>query len=274
MALPSLTMIFAMAAWVRISTPGFAGRVGDGVGDCSGAAAGESPGAECAVDFSHVVMQQNVGGSRRAHAEECADDSGGRHRGLEDVGLEPLIEKIDGAHGHELDLVVFVVARHALEAASDEEQLHQFARIERGGVGRHHAENRLHEAAHGLHGFAEFVVGFGVDAGVAGDLAMSFAVIVHAPQIIAAGHGRERAVERKNFEAVAREIEVADDFRPQQRDHVGADGKLEAGEDFFGAGRAAENVAAFEHQNFLSGARQVGGVDQAVVAAADYDDVV
>jgi len=64
-------------------------------------------------------------------------------------------------------------ARHALEAASDEEELHQFARVERVGVGRHHAENRLHEAAHGLHSFAEFVVGFGVDAGVAGDLAVS-----------------------------------------------------------------------------------------------------
>ena len=73
------------------------------------------------------------------------------------------------------------------------------------GIGRDHAEDRLHEAAHGLHGFAEFVVGFGVDARVAGDLAMSLAVVVHAPQIIAAGHGRERAVERKNLEAVARE---------------------------------------------------------------------
>ncbi len=185
-----------------------------------------------------------------------------------------MIEKIDGAHGHELDLVVFVVARHALEAASDEEQLHQFARVERVGVGRDHAEDRFHEAAHGLHGFAEFVVGFGVDAGVAGDLAVSLAVVVHAPQVIAAGHGREGAVERENFEAVAREIEVADDFRPQQRDDVRADGELEAGKDFFGAGRAAENVAAFEHENFLSGAREVGGVDEAVVAAADYDYVV
>ena len=125
-----------------------------------------------------------------------------------------------------------------------------------------------------MHGFAEFVVGFGVDAGVAGDLAMSLAVVVHAPQIIAAGHGREGAVERENFEAVAREVEVADDFRPQQRHHVGADGELEAGKDFFGAGGAAENVAAFEHQNFLSGTRQVGGVDEAVVASADYDYVV
>jgi hypothetical protein len=125
-----------------------------------------------------------------------------------------------------------------------------------------------------LHGFAEFVVGFGVDPGVAGDLAMSLAVVVHAPQVIAAGHGRESSVEREDFEAVAREIEVADDFRAQQRDHVRAHGKLEAGEDFFGAGGAAENVAAFEHENFLSGARQVGGVDKAVVAAADYDDIV
>ena len=69
-------------------------------------------------------------------------------------------------------------------------------------------------------------------------------------------------------------IEVANDFRPQQRDDVGADREFEAGENFFGAGRAAEHMAAFEHQNFLSGARQVGGVDQAVVAAADHDYVV
>ena len=56
---------------------GFAGCVGDGVGNCASAAAGEAPGAECAVDFSHVVMEQNVGGAGRAHAEECADDAGG-----------------------------------------------------------------------------------------------------------------------------------------------------------------------------------------------------
>jgi hypothetical protein len=73
---------------------------------------------------------------------------------------------------------------------------------------------------------------------------------------------------------MAREIEVADDFRPQQRDYVGADRELEAGKDFFGAGSAAEDVAAFEDEDFLSGAREVGGVDEAVVAAADYDNIV
>ncbi len=157
---------------------------------------------------------------------------------------------------------------------ADEEQLHQFARVERVRVGRHHAEDRLHEAAHGLHGFAEFVVGFGVDARVAGDLAMSFAVVVHTPQVIAAGHGRESAVERENLEAVAWEIEIADDFRAQQRHHIRAHGELEAGENFFGAGGAAKNVAALEDENFLPGALQVGSIDETVVAAADYDYVV
>ena len=109
---------------------------------------------------------------------------------------------------------------------------------------------------------------------MAGDLAVSLAVVVHAPQIIAAGHGRESSVEREDFETVAREVEIADDFRAQQRDHVRADGELETGEDFFSAGSAAENVAAFEHENFLSGTGEVGGVDQAVVAAADYDYIV
>ncbi len=171
-------------------------------------------------------------------------------------------------------MVVLVVARHALETAADEKQLHQFPGIERVRVGRHHAEDGLHEAAHGLHGFTEFVVGFGVDAGVAGDLAVGFTVVVHAPEVIAAGHGSESAVEREDFQAVAREIEVADNFRSQQRHNVGTNRELEAGENFLGAGRATENVAALEHQNFLSSARQVGGIDQAVVAATDYDYVV
>ena len=142
------------------------------------------------------------------------------------------------------------------------------------GIGRHHAENRLHKPAHRLHRFAEFVVSFGVHARVAGNLAVRLAMIVHAPQIISAGHGRERAVERKNFQAVAGKIEVANNFRPQQRHDIRANRKFEAGKDLFGAGRAAEHVPPFEHENFLAGARQIGGVDEAVVAAADDDHVV
>src|SRR5260370_9594649 len=81
----------------------FARGGGDGVADGAGAAAAESPGAEGAVDFAHVMVQENVSGAGGADAEEGADDAGGGHGGFEDVGLEPLVEKIGGALGHELD---------------------------------------------------------------------------------------------------------------------------------------------------------------------------
>ena len=146
--------------------------------------------------------------------------------------------------------------------------------MQRGGVGRHHGEDGLHEAAHLHHRLAEFVVGFGVELGMAGDLAARLAVIVDAPQVVAVGHRRERAVERQDFESVAGQIEFANDLRPQQRDDVGADRKLEAGKDLLGTGSSAENVPALENQNFLAGFGEIGGVDQAVVAAANDDGVV
>ena len=61
---------------------------------------------------------------------------------------------------------------------------------------------------------------------------------------------------------------------PQQRDDVRADRELEAGKDLLGHRRAAEHVPPLEHQHLAPGAREIGGVDQAVVAAADDDDVV
>jgi hypothetical protein len=73
---------------------------------------------------------------------------------------------------------------------------------------------------------------------------------------------------------MAREVEIANDFRTKKRDDVGKNGKLEAGNDFFRDSSAAENVAALEDQNFLTRAREIGGIHKAVVAAADDNDVV
>ena len=49
---------------------------------------------------------------------------------------------------------------------------------------------------------------------------------------------------------------------------------LKPGKHFFGDGRAAEHVTALEHQHFLARAREICGVHQSVVSAADDDDVV
>ena len=106
------------------------------------------------------------------------------------------------------------------------------------------------------------------------NLAARAAVIVDAPQIVAVRHRRERAVERQHFEAVARQVEIANDLRTQQRDDVRADGDVEAGKHFLGDRGAAEHVPALEHEHTAACARQICRVRQAVVAAADHDDVV
>ena len=50
--------------------------------------------------------------------------------------------------------------------------------------------------------------------------------------------------------------------------------EAEARDDLLGDGRAAEHVAPLEHEHAPAGPGEVGGADQAVVAAADHDRVV
>ena len=106
-------------------------------------------------------------------------------------------------------------------------------------------EDRLDEAPHLDHRAAMLVVGFGVEPRVPRDLAARLGVVVDAPEVIAVGHRRERAVERKNLEAVARQVQLADDLGAQQRDDVRTHGEPEAGEDLFrdGARRRARDGA-------------------------------
>jgi hypothetical protein len=197
-----------------------------------------------------------------------------RHGGLEHIGLEPLVEEAGRAHRHQLQLVVLVLPGELPEAAQQEQQLLQAPRVERHRIGRRQAENRPYEAPHLHHRPAVFVVGFGVQARVARDLAVGLGVIVGPPEVVALRHRRERAVERQDLEPVAREIELADDLRPEQRDDVRAHREVKALEHFLGDGRAADDVAAFEHQDPAAGAGEVGGCGEAVVPRADDGDVV
>jgi hypothetical protein len=81
-------------------------------------------------------------------------------------------------------------------------------------------EDRLDEPPHVRHGLAVLVVGLGIHPRVAGDLAARLRVVVDAPEMVAVQHRRERAVERQDLQAVAREIQIPNDLRAQQRDHV------------------------------------------------------
>ncbi len=68
-------------------------------------------------------------------------------------------------------------------------------------------------------------------------------------------------------------LEVADDRRVQERDGVGGDRIAEAGMKLLGDRRPADLRAALEHRHFEAGHCEIGGGDEAVVTAADDDDV-
>ena len=68
---------------------------------------------------------------------------------------------------------------------------------------------------------------------------------------------------------MARQIQVADDLRVEERNRVCRHGVAKAGMKFLGDGGAADDVASFENGDFQASRRQVGGADESVVAAAD-----
>ena len=274
MALPPRVRMRATGASVRISAPKRRAAPAIAFDTIAGAAARQAPRTEGAVDLAHVVVEQHVGRARRAHAEEGADDSRGAHRRLQHVGFEPLIQEVHGAHRQQLHLVDAVVVAHLLEAPADRQQLQQAARVERHRVGRGHPEDRLGEPAHLDHRHAVLVVRVGVEPAVPGDLASRLRVVVDAPQVVAARHRRERAVERQQLQPVAGQLEIADHLRAQQRDHIAAHRVGEAGEHLLADRGAAEHVAALEHQRLAPGAGEIRRAGQPVVAAADYHCVV
>jgi len=73
---------------------------------------------------------------------------------------------------------------------------------------------------------------------------------------------------------MARQLQVADDLRPQQAHDVAGDAEAEAGEDLLGHGRAPEDVAALQDECLQTAAGEVRRGNQSVVSTADHDGVV
>ena len=261
-------------AFSWISAPNCRADDGDRFRHAAGAAFGQSPRPEGAVDVAHVVVEQHVGGAGRSHAEERADDPGGGHRRLQHVGLEPLIEEVHRAHRQQLQLVVAIEVGQVAEPSGQVHEGGDVAQPAGEGIGRRHCQDVLGKAAHLDHRAAVFVIDLGIGARMPGNLAERARVIVHAPQVVAARHRREGAVERQDLEPVPRQIQLPDDFRPQQRDDVRADRESEAREDFFADRGAADDVTPLEHQHLAAGAREVSRGSESVVPGANDDGVI
>ena len=262
------------------------GRLGDDlgpVGECrlrarpahpAGAALGEAPGTKRAVDLAHVVVQQHVGGARRSHAEECPDDPADGHRRLEDVALEPLIEKVDRAHREQLEVEVAGVLVELAVRPAQAQQPQQLLGVERRGIGGGVIDDGLGETGELAERDAELGVDLGVLGGELRDLPSRPRRIAPARQRAPVGQRQERAVERNDLEAVPRQVELADDVRAEQRDDVRANRVREPLEDLLADRGAAEDVALLEHEHLASRLGQVGRADQPVVAAPDDHRVV
>ena len=87
---------------------------------------------------------------------------------LSGCGLEPLVEEVGGAHGHEADEGCLLALREPREVAGETEDAEPVARVERRDVGRDDPEDRLDEAGHVRHQLAVLLVRVGVAGGSSG----------------------------------------------------------------------------------------------------------
>ena len=156
-------------------------------------------------------------------------------------------------------------------------QLNQAAellRADRTHPRRPHHEQIPDSPAQVVHPQAEERVVVGVPAGELEERFARLRGVVPAGQRPPVPEWGEGTVERLELQAVPCEVEVVNDLRPEQADHVGEDRNRESRQDLLAEGGAAHPVVLFDQQNPPSGPRQVTGRDQPVVPAPDDDGVV
>ena len=106
------------------------------------------------------------------------------------------------------------------------------------------------------------------------ELAALHVVVGVVAENVAGARDGDAAAVRHDLQAVARQLQIAEDLGPQQAAHVGAVRVDPALLDLAADRRAADPRVALEHQHLEAGAREIGGIGQAVVAGADDDGIV
>jgi hypothetical protein len=102
------------------------------------------------------------------------------------------------------------------------------------------------------------------------------ALLVVVPELDAAAieEGHEEAIDgRSPGVASARKVELFKDEGVKQAGEIGAGRHSYAGEGLLDGAGAADAIAALNDQDFLTGAREVGGAGKAVVSGTDDDRV-
>ncbi len=243
-----------------------------------------TPDAPRPARFTHHVVQEHVRASRRADRQERADDRVGGERRLQNVALEPAVENRPGRAREQLDRLRQIgtqIAERPVESpelfAVAEPLAHaDMAPLvgQRQRVGCRLAEHRLEHRGHPLQKRVVARILDGIFHAELGDLAVAEREVGPHRQAAAIGQRRERRRRaRQNLEPVFPQLQLADDFREKQADHIGGGRDLVARPELLGGRAAAQHVPPLEHAHLLPGPGQIRGANQSVVSAADDDCV-
>ena len=245
---------------------------GKRLGDGAHAALDEAPAARPLM-LAHQVMHDHIGRARRLRSGKGADRSViGEHR-HDSVVLEPFLQEVVGRHGEQIDDAIKISADPAIPPQKAR-SIAECAPVALGGIERRLPQQLPHDARR----LAQISVEGGIDLGIAPrefcEAGLGLGHVVREHDIIRIRHRRHHVGAGQDLDPQRLEIEVADDPRVQQAHQIGKDGGAKAWRDLLCHRRAADDRAPLEHRHLATGARQIVGAHQPVVARADDHRVV
>ena len=221
------------------------------------------------------MMQKDVRGAGRHHAERRADDATTGVRSLDQWILEILIEEIRDAHRIETQRVINQILTQLHRFLAHVHHFEQVTRLERSRV-RRRAQQELPDEAALAHDVAVVTHGgVGVAVAVAGHLAARCVRIDISADVIAILGDCHTAAVRHDLQAVLGQVQAAVDLGAQQAAHVGTIGVLPVVLVQGAADRCpADKFIFLDHQSVEPCLGEVGAIGQAVVACADDDRII
>ncbi len=230
-----------------------------------------SPRAGLPVDLADPVVHEHVRGAGAHRPGPRADHRLGREGSLHAFVLEPLVEQVGGADREEPHELGDVPARPASEPSREREPSGKVAQAQ---VRRDDEEHLLQQRCDPREIPIELDEGVGVAPREPRDVRRVPSKVAPERQRAAVGEGRE-VVGRDERDPVAEplELQLPDDPGFHEADDVRGRGDPVAGPRFLGGGGPAQDVAPLQHEDVDPRAGEVRGAREAVVTAADHDDL-
>jgi hypothetical protein len=208
------------------------------------------------------------------NAERRTDNSGARHRRLDQVVLEIVVEKFGRAHREETNILVNFPFAELPEFLGEEKQFHDVPRPKRGRVRWRAHQSLADELCITSQVCLEAEHGIGIVRRMSLQLEIRcFCVVIRDESLIAIGE-IDRTQIGHDQQTVFGKVEIAVYRLPHHAADIRVTRVLPALVKFLGAGCATDIVVFFQQDDFESGLREISSVGQAVVTCADNNSVI